>query len=284
MQNFWTEFISFIYRLVNMLELNSAYRYIVLVFDVAIVAIIFYYIYKFIKETRAKQIIKGILILVALLLVSKIFNMVILKFILTNFMTYGVLLIIVIFQPEIRNGFERIGRSKISDVFETDSDNMLIKHSIAEIVKAVEIMSLKQIGALIVIERETKLSEVLKEGVALNSKISSELIQNIFTPRTPLHDGAVVIEKNQILAAKCILPLASESAVEKSLGTRHRASVGITEISDALVIVVSEETGTISLAESGKLTRNLTGDKLKSILLKKLDKSAVKNTRLSMHK
>ncbi len=284
MQNFWTEFISFIYRLVNMLELDSAYRYIVLVFDVAIVAIIFYYIYKFIKETRAKQIIKGILILVALLLVSKIFNMVILKFILTNFMTYGVLLIIVIFQPEIRNGFERIGRSKISDVFETDSDNMLIKHSIAEIVKAVEIMSLKQIGALIVIERETKLSEVLKEGVALNSKISSELIQNIFTPRTPLHDGAVVIEKNQILAAKCILPLASESAVEKSLGTRHRASVGITEISDALVIVVSEETGIISLAESGKLTRNLTGDKLKSILLKKLDKSAVKNTRLSMHK
>ena len=283
MQNFWTEFISFIYRLVNMLELDSAYRYIVLVFDVAIVAIIFYYIYKFIKETRAKQIIKGILILVALLLVSKIFNMVILKFILTNFMTYGVLLIIVIFQPEIRNGFERIGRSKISDVFETDSDNMLIKHSIAEIVKAVEIMSLKQIGALIVIERETKLSEVLKEGVALNSKISSELIQNIFTPRTPLHDGAVVIEKNQILAAKCILPLASESAVEKSLGTRHRASVGITEISDALVIVVSEETGIISLAESGKLTRNLTGDKLKSILLKKLDKSAVKNTRLSMH-
>lgn len=284
MQNFWTEFISFIYRLVNMLELDSAYRYIVLVFDVAIVAIIFYYIYKFIKETRAKQIIKGILILVALLLVSKIFNMVILKFILNNFMTYGVLLIIVIFQPEIRNGFERIGRSKISDVFETDSDNMLIKHSIAEIVKAVEIMSLKQIGALIVIERETKLSEVLKEGVALNSKISSELIQNIFTPRTPLHDGAVVIEKNQILAAKCILPLASESAVEKSLGTRHRASVGITEISDALVIVVSEETGIISLAESGKLTRNLTGDKLKSILLKKLDKSAVKNTRLSMHK
>lgn len=284
MQNFWTEFISFIYRLVNMLELDSAYRYIVLVFDVAIVAIIFYYIYKFIKETRAKQIIKGILILVALLLVSKIFNMVILKFILTNFMTYGVLLIIVIFQPEIRNGFERIGRSKISDVFETDSDNMIIKHSIAEIVKAVEIMSLKQIGALIVIERETKLSEVLKEGVALNSKISSELIQNIFTPRTPLHDGAVVIEKNQILAAKCILPLASESAVEKSLGTRHRASVGITEISDALVIVVSEETGIISLAESGKLTRNLTGDKLKSILLKKLDKSAVKNTRLSMHK
>ena len=237
MQNFWTEFISFIYRLVNMLELDSAYRYIVLVFDVAIVAIIFYYIYKFIKETRAKQIIKGILILVALLLVSKIFNMVILKFILTNFMTYGVLLIIVIFQPEIRNGFERIGRSKISDVFETDSDNMLIKHSIAEIVKAVEIMSLKQIGALIVIERETKLSEVLKEGVALNSKISSELIQNIFTPRTPLHDGAVVIEKNQILAAKCILPLASESAVEKSLGTRHRASVGITEISDASGIV-----------------------------------------------
>lgn len=284
MQNFLNEFINFLSRLINMLELNSAYRYIVLIFDVAIVAIIFYYTYKFIKETRAKQIVKGILILIVLLLISKIFNMVILKFILTNFMTYGVLLIIVIFQPEIRNGFERIGRSKLKDVFDMDNESMMVKHSISEIVKAVEIMSLKKIGALIVIERDTNISEVLKEGVALNSRISSELIQNIFTPRTPLHDGAVVIEKNLILAAKCILPLASESSVEKSLGTRHRASVGITEISDAIVIVVSEETGIISISEAGKLKRNLSLDELKDILIKKLQKNNLKNNRLNMHK
>ena len=144
-------------------------------------------------------------------------------------------------------------------------------------------MSLKQIGALIVIERSTKVTEVLKEGVGLSAKVSSELIQNIFMPRTPLHDGAIVIDKNQILAAKCILPLASEISVPKNLGTRHRAAVGITEISDALVVVVSEETGIISLVESGKLTRNLTGDELKALLIEKLDRTqnrkAMKNTK-----
>ena len=198
--------------------------------------------------------------------------MVILNFLLTNFLTYGVLLLIVIFQPEIRNVFEKIGRSKIVDVFDMD-ENILVKHSISEIVKAVEIMSLKQIGALMVFERNIKLSEVLKEGITLNAKVSTELIQNIFMPRTPLHDGAVIIDKSQVLAAKCILPLASEVAVPKSLGTRHRAAVGITEISDAIVVVVSEETGTISIAESGKLIRDLTPDKLKELLLVKLDRT-----------
>ena len=144
-------------------------------------------------------------------------------------------------------------------------------------------MSFKQIGALIVIERSTKVTEVLKEGVGLSAKVSSELIQNIFMPRTPLHDGAIVIDKNQILAAKCILPLASEISVPKNLGTRHRAAVGITEISDALVVVVSEETGIISLVEAGKLTRNLTGDELKALLIEKLDRTqnrkAMKNTK-----
>ena len=118
-------------------------------------------------------------------------------------------------------------------------------------------MSLKNIGALIVIQRDTQITDVLKEGVNLSAKVSSELIQNIFMPRTPLHDGAIVIDKTEILAAKCILPLASEVSIPKNVGTRHRAAVGITEISDALVVVVSEETGTISLAEDGKLTRNL---------------------------
>ncbi|MNO99389.1 DNA integrity scanning protein DisA [compost metagenome] len=200
--------------------------------------------------------------------------MVILNFILTNLMTYGMLLFIVVFQPELRSAFEKIGRSKFVDVFDMD-DNLLQKHTVSEVVKAVEIMSLKKIGALIVIERHTKLSEVLKEGVNISSKVSNELLQNIFMPRTPLHDGAVIIEQNQIKAAKCILPLASENNVPRSLGTRHRAAVGVTEISDSLVVIVSEETGIISLAEGGKLKRELTGDSLKELLLKKLDRTTL---------
>lgn len=268
----WLRIIEFMYLLKDVLDLTSPWRVFVLVMDLAIVLFISYYIIRILRQTRAKQIVKGILMLVFLVIIAKVFNMVILNFILTNFVTYGVILLIVVFQPEIRNVFEKLGRSKLVGVFDMD-DNIMVKHSISEIVKAVEIMSLKKIGALIVIERNIKVSEVLKEGVNLSAKVSSELIQNIFMPRTPLHDGAIVIDKSEILAAKCILPLASEVSVPKNLGTRHRAAVGITEISDALVIVVSEETGIISLVENGKLRRELTGDTLKELLLTKLDRT-----------
>lgn len=269
-QKISSEIVKFLYMLSDILNLNSPLRVVILFIDIAIVVFIVYYFFKLIKQTRAEQIVKGILILFLLLIISNVFNMVILKFLLTNLMTYGTLLLIVVFQPELRSAFEKIGRSsKISNVFEVE-DDILIKHSITEIVKAVEIMSLKKIGVLIVIEGNTKVSEVLKEGINLSAKVSSELLQNIFMPRTPLHDGAVIIDKSEILAAKCILPLASENTVEKKLGTRHRAAVGITEISDALVIVVSEETGIISIAEGGKLKRNLNGEQLKDILNKKI--------------
>lgn len=264
--------VELVYKFVNIYNLTSPLRVIILILDVVIVSFLIFYVYKFIKKTRASHIFKGFILLFLLLVIAKIFDMVILDFILTNFLTYGVLVLIVVFQPEIRNVFEKIGRSKIVDVFDID-ENILVKHSISEIVKAVEIMSLKQIGALIVFERNIKLSEVLKEGISLNAKVSTELVQNIFMPRTPLHDGAVVVDKSQIVAAKCILPLASEVSVPKSLGTRHRAAVGITEISDALVVVVSEETGNISIAESGKLTCDLTPDKLKELLLIKMDRT-----------
>ncbi|MEG2310938.1 MAG: diadenylate cyclase CdaA [Clostridia bacterium] len=275
-QSIWTSIVSMLYSIVAILDLTSPIRVLILIADLAIVSLIIYFIFRFIKQTRAGQIFKGILLLFGLVILAKVFNMVILNFILTNFMTYGVLLLIVVFQPELRSVFEKLGRSKIVDIFDMD-DNILVKHSIAQIVKAVEIMSLKKIGALIVIERQTKIAEVLKEGIALNAKVSSELIQNIFMPRTPLHDGAIVIDKSEILAAKCILPLASEVSVPKNLGTRHRAAVGITEISDVLVVVVSEETGIISLAENGKLTRELTGDKLKELLLAKTDRTLNSN-------
>lgn len=258
--------------IIKTLDLSSPLRYVITTIDIILVITIIVYITKIIKKTRAGQIVKGVLLLAFIYIVAKLSNMVILTFLLDNFMSYGIILLLIVFQPELRNVFEKLGRSKLVDVFDMD-DNILVKHAISETTKAVEIMSMKQIGALIVFERNTKVSEVLKEGIPLNAKVTSELIQNIFMPRTPLHDGAIVISGSEILAAKCILPLASEVAVPKSLGTRHRAAVGITEISDALVVVVSEETGTISLAEGGKLIRDLTADTLRDLLVKKLDRT-----------
>ncbi len=258
--------------IIRTLDLSSPLRYVITAIDIILVITLIVYITKIIKKTRAGQIVKGVLLLAFIYIVAKLSNMVVLTFLLDNFMSYGIILLLIVFQPELRNVFEKLGRSKLVDVFDMD-DNILVKHAISETTKAVEIMSMKQIGALIVFERNTKVAEVLKEGIPLNSKVSSELIQNIFMPRTPLHDGAVVISGSEILAAKCILPLASEVSVPKSLGTRHRAAVGITEISDALVVVVSEETGTISLAEGGKLIRDLTADSLRDLLVKKLDRT-----------
>ena len=275
-ENIFNNFIEWIYEFVVIFDLTSPIRVVILIADFFIVSLLIYYFYKIMKKTRAIQIFKGILLIFSLFVVAKLFNMVLLDFILTNFLAYGILLLIVVFQPELRSVFERLGRKRIIDVFDTER-NIIFKHAISEIVKATEIMSKNQIGALIVIQRDTKVSEVLKEGVALNAKVSSELIQNIFTPKTPLHDGAIVIEESVILAAKCILPLSSEVAVPKHLGTRHRAAVGITEISDAIVIVVSEETGTISLVESGRMIRNLSGDSLKELLFEKMDKSQNSN-------
>ncbi len=258
--------------IVDTLDLTSPVRYVITAIDILLVIAIVAYITRIIKRTRAGQIVKGVILLALIYIIAKLSNMVVLSFLLDNFMSYGIILLLIVFQPELRSVFEKLGRSKLVDVFDMD-DNILVKHAISEITKAVEIMSMKQIGALIVFQRSTKVSEVLKEGIPLNAKVTSELIQNIFMPRTPLHDGAVVISGSEILAAKCILPLASEVSVPKNLGTRHRAAVGITEISDALVVVVSEETGTISLAEGGKLTRDLTADSLRELLDKKLDRT-----------
>lgn len=272
MKNLWNLLIDFMYKLKDMLELTSAFRVVMLIVDITLVAFIVYYVIRIIKQTRAMQIVKGIIMLFLLMIVSKALNLVILDFILTNIMTYGVLLFIVVFQPELRNAFEKLGRKKIVDMFDFD-DKMKSKQVVSEIVKAVEIMSLKKIGALIVIEQSTKIADIAREGVDLSAKVSSELLQTIFMPRTPLHDGAVVIGDNKIKAASCVLPLASENLVPKNLGTRHRAAVGMSEVSDALVIVVSEETGIISFVESGKMKRDLTGEKLSAVLLKGMDKN-----------
>ena len=271
-KDLWNVIVDAMYQVKDVLQITSAWRVFMTIVDITLVAFIIYYVIRIIKQTRAEQIFKGILILLFLIVLSKALNLVILDFILTNVMTYGMLLFIVVFQPELRNAFEKLGRRRFVELFDFD-DKLKTKQIVAEIVKAVEIMSLKKIGAIIVIEQSTKISDIAREGVDLSAKVSAELLQTIFFPRTPLHDGAVVIGENKIKAASCVLPLASENIVPKNLGTRHRAAVGMSEVSDALVIVVSEETGTISFVETGKMIRNLTGDKLSAILIKSLDKN-----------
>lgn len=268
MNSISVEFMNVIEKIKQMFDLSSPFRVIMTILDVALVVIIIYYVLRLLKKTRAIQIAKGFLIIMFFMVLSELLELKVLKFILDNFLTYGVLLVIVVFQPELRSALEKLGRK--SQIFDFD-DKIKDKQVISEIVKAVEIMSLKKIGAIIVMEQSTKINDIVREGVDLSAKVSSELIQTIFNPRTPLHDGAIIIDNDKIQAASCVLPLASENIVPRNMGTRHRAAIGVSEVSDALVIVVSEETGRISFAEDGKIKTDLTGDKLSSILLRSLD-------------
>ena len=270
MESISTNFMELIRKLEQAFDISSPERVILLILDVAIVAVIAYYIYRLVVQTRAGQIFKGFFIILLIQGMARILDLPILTFLSETFVIHGITLIIVVFQPELRSALEKIGRKNISLLFDFD-DKLRDKQVVSEIVKAVEIMSLKKIGALIVIEQSTKINDIIREGVDLSAKVSSELIQTIFNPRTPLHDGAIIIKNNEIKAAKCVLPLASENLVPADVGTRHRAAIGMSEVSDALVIVVSEETGIISFVEDGKMKRNLTGDKLTSILVRTLD-------------
>lgn len=234
--------------------------------DMAIVAFVIYKLYMLIRETRAEQLIKGILVLLIATQVSEWLKLHVINWILKNTMTVGFIALLIVFQPELRRALEYIGRTKFLTKSIMDIEEEEIKNTVGELVEAVGSLSRQKIGALIVIERETGLSEVVETGTQIGGKISSGLLINIFIPNTPLHDGAVVIRKSQILAAGCLLPLTDNSNISKALGTRHRAGIGITERSDSMVIIVSEETGAISVAENGKLKRFLDAKKLTQIL------------------
>ncbi|WP_041719997.1 diadenylate cyclase CdaA [Alkaliphilus oremlandii] len=236
--------------------------------DMAIVAFVFYKLYMLIRETRAEQLIKGIILLLLATQVSGWLQLHVINWILRNTMTVGVIAILIVFQPELRRALEYIGRTKFLTKSIIDIEEEEIKNAVSELTEAVGSLSRQKIGALIVIERETGLSEVVETGTEIRGKISSGLLINIFIPNTPLHDGAVVMRKNQILAAGCLLPLTDNPNISKALGTRHRAGIGITERSDSMVVIVSEETGSISIAENGKLRRFLDVEKLSEILLK----------------
>lgn len=254
--------------------------------DIGLVTYVIYKIIILVRETRAWQLIKGIIFILVAAELSKLLKLNTIAYILSKTVSILALAMVVLFQPELRRGLEQIGRSRFKDFFnfEDADDRVKTTAMIEDIVKACMELSRTFTGALIVVERETKIGEIIKTGVQLDANITSELITNIFYPNTPLHDGAIVIRDNKIKAASCFLPLTDNPNLSKELGTRHRAALGITEVSDAIAIVVSEESGKISFALNGGLTRNLTPDILRKALNKNLLEKRNVNRKLSLWK
>jgi diadenylate cyclase len=238
------------------------------ILDIAVISYIFYKGYTLLNDTRAMQLIKGIIFIVILIPISDLLNLTMLNLILNETLTIGVLSIVIIFQPEIRRALEHLGRSAFTERHLLLEDDKVMDKVVTELVNAVDNLSKSKTGALIAIEQKTGLNDVIASGTEIDAVISTALLENIFVINTPLHDGATIIRNDRILASGCVLPLTSNIDINKKLGTRHRAAMGLTEISDALVVIVSEETGTISLSVNGKLTRNYDKDRLKDILIR----------------
>lgn len=233
--------------------------------DIAIVYLILYYGYMLIRDMRAKQLVKGMVLLVALIPISKVFKLYMVNYILNNTFQVGVMALVVVFQPEIRRALEYIGRTSISlSAIEKNSETS--EKVIKEIVSATSSLARQKIGALMIFEQKIGLNDIAESGTALNANVSSGLLINIFIPNTPLHDGAVIIKDYSIRAAGCFLPLTENNLLSKDIGTRHRAAIGITEKSDAISLIVSEETGYISYAVEGRLYRNISIEELQGLL------------------
>lgn len=261
------ELFSQLSKYLRILRINDA-------IDILIVAVILYYLMKIVRETRAMQLLKGLAIFGIAFVVSSGLKLTAMNYILSTTLQFGVFAIIVIFQPELRNILERIGRVKFGNIIDLNSgdDGAEILNAIAAVSEAAANMSATRTGALMVFERETRLGEYISTGTLLDAKISSRLLENIFVPNTPLHDGAVIMRGDKILTAGCLLPLTANNNLSKDLGTRHRAAIGLSEVTDAAIIVVSEETGKISIALNGSLTRNFTEESLTKALTKILTK------------
>ncbi|WP_127531604.1 diadenylate cyclase CdaA [Paenibacillus kobensis] len=239
------------------------------VIDIVIVSYIIYKLILLVRGTRAVQLLKGIFVLVATWALSTWLDLGTLKWLMNQMFTFGVVSVLIIFQPELRRALEQLGRGKLfarTNGLERDQ----INERITAIIKAVNYMAKRKIGALIVFERSTGVNEFIESGIAMESRISSELLVNIFTPNTPLHDGAVIIRGNQIMAAACYLPLSENPFISKELGTRHRAAIGVGEVCDAVSVVVSEETGQVSLCMNGMIVRDIKEESLISKLFEEL--------------
>lgn len=257
------EFFSYLWQYIKLATVMD-------VIDILIVAYLLYKLMKLIKETRAARLLKGILLLLIAMQLSDWLELNVVNFILLNTMQLGLLAIVIVFQPELRKMLEQVGRSRFSLFWDRESPPKDIEASIKQIVDACSSMSWSRIGAIIIIERSDKLSEIIKTGTVLDAEITSDLLKNIFYPKAPLHDGAAVLRGGRIVSAGCVLPLSDNRNLSRELGTRHRAAVGISEACNAVGIVVSEETGSISVAIQGVLKRHLSPETLEKLLLSEL--------------
>lgn len=235
-----------------------------LILDILIVAVFFYWIYLFLRETRAMRILYGLFVLLILVAIGHLFDLILLNWILKYFMTMLVVAIPVVFQPELRTALEKLGRARfLSDLSFSKERSLKV---IDAIVQTATVLSKNKIGGLIVVQRQTGLREYIENGTEIDAAVSQDLLLSIFFPKSPLHDGAVIVVGDKIVSARSILPV-SATLIGSNIGTRHRAGVGITENSDALSVVVSEETGTISLAVGGRLERKIAEDRLRNRLI-----------------
>lgn len=237
--------------------------------DIIIVSYIFYKLYLLIKETRAEQLMKGILILIFITKMAEVSQLHSLSWLLNNTIKAGMFALVIVFQPELRRVLEHLGQTKFISLM-SKSQNNDVDRTVEELVEGCSSLSRQKIGALIILERKTGINEIVQTGTFLDADISRQLLINLFIPNTPLHDGAVVIRKDKIVAAGCFLPLTENKFLNQELGTRHRAALGISERSDCISLVVSEETGGMSIAQNGKLYKGLTIDTLKDMLTKGL--------------
>ena len=253
----------------------TLWKYISSIVDILLVWYVIYKLIMVIRGTKAVQLLKGIFVILLVRVVSEFLGLKTLSWMMEQAITWGFLAIIIIFQPELRRALEQLGRGKFfsrSSVPEEEEQ----EKTVTAILKATDYMAKRRIGALISIERETGMSDYIETGIQLNSRISSELLINIFIPNTPLHDGAVIVQKTTVAAAACYLPLSESPFISKELGTRHRAALGISEVTDSLTVVVSEETGGISLTKNGELHRDLSQEQFKEILSNELLVNRVK--------
>ncbi|MCX6808859.1 MAG: diadenylate cyclase CdaA [Candidatus Berkelbacteria bacterium] len=232
--------------------------------DIIFVAIIFYWIYLFLRETRAMRILYGLFFLVALTLIGNFLNLTLLNWILKYSMAMLVVAIPIVFQPELRTALEKLGRARFIGEISLSKENYI--RMIDQLVLCIQVMSKQKIGALIIIQRQTGLREYIENGTPLNAAVSKELLLSIFFPKSPLHDGAVIIVGNKIVSARSVLPVSADN-LNSGLGTRHKAAIGITENSDAIALVVSEETGVVSMSVGGKIERRIAEDRLRNRLI-----------------
>jgi diadenylate cyclase len=252
-------------------------KYMANIVDILLVWFVIYKAIGLIRGTKAVQLLKGIFVILIIKFISDVFGLNTLGWIMEQAITWGFLAIIIIFQPEFRRALEQLGRGRLfsrTAYNEEEDEGKMIE----AIIKATDYMAKRRIGALISIEKETGMSDYIETGIQLDSRISAELLINIFIPNTPLHDGAVIIQKNNVAAAACYLPLSESPFISKELGTRHRAALGISEVTDSITVIVSEETGNISLTRNAELYRDVSMDKLRELLENGLTPSANSTT------